>query len=161
MASTFVPAPLADVWAWWTDFGDAGQVAHIAHGLGWSRRRVIESGPRRIVFDEEVPWLPQRTRVVRRTAEIDAGNRVLLESGRGWLWFDARWAFREEHGGTRVVRSVEVRHSKWRLVPAWIAKQIVRVDLEHHGRECAADLARASAVAASTAAAPSDEGPAA
>lgn len=142
--SVIVRAPPQEVWAWWRDFGHAGDVARVSHGLAWSRRRVVERERDRVVWEEEVPLLPVRARLVRTTVTVtDEGARRLHETGEGLLRFEADWAFAPHERGTRVVRTVEVAPGWTRLVPRVLARWVMGVDLRHHARACERDLRRA------------------
>lgn len=142
--SVVVDAPLESVWAWWSDFGRPGESFRVTHGLlGVSRRRVVETGPDFVVFDEEVPFLPARLRLVRRRVTMEPGETPRLrEQTEGAAAFDADWAFREHARGTLIVRSVDVGSLWTKLVPRGLARWLVGADLRHHARRCERDLAR-------------------
>ncbi|HWH07704.1 MAG TPA: SRPBCC family protein [Candidatus Thermoplasmatota archaeon] len=127
-----VAAPLEGVWAWWTDFGSPGDELRVSHGLGASRRRVLEAAPGRVVFEDRTPL-----GTVRRTVRLQPGHRF-LETGEGAQSFESEWRFEATPaGGTRVTRSMRVRAAA-ALRPA--ARLVTWMDLRHHCREAERDL---------------------
>ena len=127
-----VAAPVERVWAWWTDFGKAGDEMRVTHGLGASRRRILEAAPDRVVFEDR-----SLLGTVRRTVRLQPGHRF-LETGEGAQAFECAWRFdATDAGGTRVTRSMRVRAAR-ALGP--FARLVARADLRHHCREAERDL---------------------
>lgn len=127
-----VAAPVERVWAWWTDFGKPGDAFRMTHGLGSSRRRVLEASPERVVFEDR-----SLLGTVRRTIRID-GARSFVETGEGSQTFESRWTFEPTpSGGTRVTRTMRVRAAR---VYGPFARFVTQADLRHHCREAERDL---------------------
>ena len=127
-----VAAPVDRVWAWWTDFGKAGDEQRVTHGLGASRRRILEASPGRVVFEDA-----SALGTVRRTVTLQEGHRF-LETGEGGQTFESEWRFEPTpEGGTRVTRSMRVRAAR---VFGSFARLVTAADLRHHCRQAEKDL---------------------
>lgn len=127
-----VAAPVDRVWAWWTDFGAPGDEQRVTHGLGASRRRILEASPGRVVFEDK-----SMLGTVRRTVTLREG-RTFLETGEGDQAFESEWRFEAAPGGgTRVTRTMRVRAAR---VFGPFARLVTAADLRHHCREAEKDL---------------------
>lgn len=131
-------APLAEVWAWWTDYGKSGEESAVSHGFGTRGvRRVLEAGATRVVLAESVP-LPfvGGIEVVRHEVRIDEDARKLHERTVEGAPFEAVWSFETTgQGGTRIRREVNVEEGPGRFLPAAMARPFAQRDLDHHVRE--------------------------
>lgn len=138
--------PPEAAWRWWTDFGKSGEVQTIDHGLGKTRRRVVEQTGDRVVLEEEMP-LPQRRglRLLRHEIRLGEG-RTFVERAEKPAPFEARWRFEENgRGGTRIVREMEVRSRPLDLfggVGEAVARRMVERDIKAHVREMERELGR-------------------
>lgn len=126
-----------DVFAWWTDYGEAGHVERVGHGLGWSRREVLRRREDEVVLRETLPVL--RVPLVEHRVRIERDRRRLHESSEDA--FDAYWTFEEHPDGTRVRREVEVAPRLARFTTAKLTRVLMQRDLDHHARECERALA--------------------
>lgn len=134
-AEAEIAAPLDRVWAWWTDFGEAGASFRMRHGAGSSRRRILSNADGVVVLEDR-----SLLGTLRRTVRILPDHR-LHEAAEGGQSFESEWSFRDAGGGrTRVVRTMRIRaHPFFKPVSAWIVRQ----DLRHHCREAERELAGA------------------
>lgn len=131
-ASALVDAPVERVWAWWTDFGEAGASFRMSHGLGASTRRILEASAGVVVLEDK-----SLLGTVRRTVRLLDGRR-LHEVGTGGQTFESEWRFEDAGGGrTRVTRTMRVRGHK---AFAPFARLVTNADLRHHCREAERDL---------------------
>ncbi len=137
--------PVDEAWAWWTDYGEAGDEQNVTHGLGTSRRRILEKTGTHIVLEEDLP-LPFGAHVplVRHEVDIEAGARTIREHGTRPHEYDSRWYFEPGSTGneTRITRVMEIPAPALdELGP--LAEDVVRrfitKDLEHHVGEMMAD----------------------
>ena len=127
-----VGAPLARVWAWWTDYGEPGAPFRVRHGAGSSTRRVLSNAGGVVVLEDR-----SVLGTLRRTVRVLPDHR-LLETTEEGQDFESEWRFEAAgEARTRVVRSMRVRAHPW-LKPfsAWVARQ----DLRHHCREAEREL---------------------
>lgn len=131
-----VPAPLEDVWAWWTDYGPEGTAMRVRHGIGTSERRVLARDAERVVLEERLPF--GLGRALRHEIRLRAEDHCLMERDlRGG--FESTWRFEAIDGGTRVTRVVKA-NGAFGFVPPPLARALVARDLRHHAREAARDL---------------------
>lgn len=126
--SAFARVPLDAAWAWWTDFGEAGERFPMSHGFGPMQRRILSREGRVWVMEERGPLgigLQSRRRVSALDAEHAIVEDFLKPAG-----LKSRWQFAAEAGGTRVSRTLRVSR-RYEKMGRWIAQR----DLEHHVRE--------------------------
>lgn len=127
-----IAAPLADVWAWWTDFGKPGDVFRMKHGLGSSTRTIESVTAETVVFADK-----SAIGNIRRTVRI-VQPHTLVETGEGGQQFESTWTFEAIGSGrTRVTRTMRVRA---RAVYGPITRAITRFDLRYHCREAEREL---------------------
>lgn len=120
-------APLADVWAWWTDFGEVGVTHRVGHGTLPSRRTVLHKAGREVVIEDRWGLF-----AARRKLEI--GDHVIVERNRG---FRATWRFEAVGSRTRVSREVETSGPRFTHA---VSRRLLQRDLEFHCREAERDL---------------------
>src|SRR5688500_1755851 len=136
--SIVVRAPLERVWAWWTDYGNAGDESKVWHGVTTSRRRVLAAGPEGCTFTDT-----SLGSTVRRDVRI-TGPHAFHESARGGARFESDWRFeRAGEGRTRIVRALDVRSkpaSALGPLGRWSVRRMAEVDLRAHAKEAERDL---------------------
>lgn len=118
-----INAPLAAVWAWWTDYGEVGVETKVGHGGLSSKRRVLHKEPGAVVIEDR--WGPFRAR-----RKLEIGEHVVVERNKQ---FRATWRF-EAVGGdrTRVTRVIETK--------APFARWMIQRDMDAHCRDAERDL---------------------
>ena len=138
-ASVETRVPVAQAWAWWTDFGPVGSQETLDHGTGKTLRVVKERVGDRVVMEERIPLpggrsLPaMRHEVVLREAE-----RSFVETG---PTYESRWRFEATpQGGTRIVR-VMFPKGLGRLAPDGISRMVMERDLKAHVAAMERDVA--------------------
>lgn len=136
--SAVVRAPVERVWAWWTDFGSAGDETKVWHGATSSRRRIVAAGPEGATFTDT-----SMGSTVRREVRL-TGPRSFHESARGGARFEADWTFeRVGESRTRIVRALDVRSKPANALGPlgrWAVRRVTQMDLDAHVREAERDL---------------------
>jgi hypothetical protein len=127
-----VDAPVERVWAWWTDFGEPGQVLRVKHGAGSSTRTILARDERSVAFQDK-----SALGVIHRVVTLGEGW-TFTEVGTGGQTFEATWRFEPEGPArTRVVREMRVRAAPvFRPFATWVTRQ----DLRYHCREASKEL---------------------
>lgn len=127
-----VDAPVEKVWAWWTDFGEPGQVLRVRHGAGSSTRTIVARDAKRVEFEDK-----SILGTVRRVVTLGEGH-VFTEVGSGGQAFESTWRFEPDGDSrTRVVRTMRLRAARvFGPFARWVSAQ----DLRHHCREATREL---------------------
>jgi hypothetical protein len=128
----FVDAPVDRVWAWWTDFGEPGQVFRVKHGAGSSTRTVLARDAKSVAFQDK-----SALGVIHRVVTFGEG-RTFAEVGTGGQTFEATWSFEPAGAArTRVVRVMRVRAAS---IFRPFAARVTAQDLRYHCREASKEL---------------------
>lgn len=138
VVSAETSVPLAQAWAWWTDYGEVGVETLVEHGLGRSLRVVKTRVGRRVVLEERAAAFGGRLLPpVRHSVDVDDAARVLHETS---VTFEARWSFEPTpEGGTRVTRAFTPR-GLGRISPGGLTRRALDKDLRTHVRQMEKDL---------------------
>jgi uncharacterized protein YndB with AHSA1/START domain len=138
-ASGIIPAPLERVWAWWTDFGEVGELFVIDHGVSRTRRRVLAREGDTLVLEERGAGPKPGILLVRHRVTILKDERAIDEEVTFPQRLRSRWEFRAEAEGTRVTRTLTLRGLA-RLSPAPVARRWIQRDLDAHVQQASAAL---------------------
>ncbi|MEA3201879.1 MAG: hypothetical protein QOE90_3307 [Thermoplasmata archaeon] len=139
--SGLIRAPLALAWAWWTDFGEPGQLFVIDHGVSRTRRRVVAREGDVVLLEERGAGPKPGILLVRHRVTIRAEAHELVED---LLWPTRNrsvWRFEAEGGATRVTRTYP-RVGLVRLVPRGVLARYIQRDLDAHVATANAELAQ-------------------
>ena len=131
--------PVAQAWAWWTDFGPVGVETVVDHGLGRTRRTVKARIGDRVVIEER-PDLPGGSRLppFRHSVNVDEAAHILVETA---PTFEAVWTFEPTAaGGTRITRRLTQR-GIGRLAPEILSRPAIERDLRAHVKQMEKDHA--------------------
>ncbi len=142
-ASGVIRAPLDRAWAWWTDFGEVGELFVIDHGVSRTRRRVIAREGDALVLEERGAGPKPGMLLVRHRVTILPAERALREEVTFPARVVTRWEFREDPEGTRVTRRVD-RRGLARLAPAGLSRRWVQRDLDAHVAAANRELTQAA-----------------
>lgn len=144
VASVVARASPADVWAWWTDYGEPGEKQRVSHGLASAMREVVSREGNRIVLRDA---LPGNVAAIEHDVVIHEDARRLEEHyvrGPG-VPYRAVWRFEPEDGGraTRVTRVIDASTR----VPGFLqelaapaVRRGVEADMRAHVREMERDI---------------------
>lgn len=135
-----IHAPLDAAWAWWTDFGEPGQLFVIDHGVARTRRRIVAREGNVVVLEERGAGPKPGILLVRHRVTIRPESHELTED---LLWPTRNrsvWRFRAEEGGTRVTRTYP-RVGLARLAPRGMLARYIQRDLDAHVATANAELA--------------------
>lgn len=131
--------PLAQAWAWWTDFGAVGSESVLDHGMGRTRRTVKARWGNRIVLEER-PDVPGGRHLppFRHSVDLDTEARLFVETA---ATYEARWTFEATpSGGTRITRALRPK-GVGRLAPDLLSRKAMERDLRTHVAEMERELA--------------------
>lgn len=134
------------LWAWWTDFGQAGDEFDVTHGVGVGRRRILLADPDHVCFEERLPFPGGGgPRLFLEDVRILRDARRLEVTGKGRPHWEDTWTFEATlAGGARVTRTMRIHSAaldRMGKAAEWVVRRFVQADVEHHVRQFEREVA--------------------